>query len=267
MALPDFAIIGAMKCGTSTLAAQLGAQDGVFMTTPKEPNFFSDDPVFANGMGWYEALFDAAADGDLKGEASTHYTKLPTHPGAAARMHAAVPDAKLIYLMRDPVERAISHYIHEWTQGVISGILDDAVTQNPEIIAYSRYDLQLAPWRALFGDDAILPLRLEDMKTDPQGVFDRVAAHLGRPGAFRWQNDLGAQNVSAERIRKFPLYDLLIEHPVASSLRRTLAPRWLRDAIKRNLQMRQRPELSEASRQRLAEAVADGAVVWRAAAL
>ena len=62
MPLPDFVIIGAMKCGTSTLAAQLGAQDGVFMTTPKEPNFFSDDAVFAQGLPWYESLFEAAAE-------------------------------------------------------------------------------------------------------------------------------------------------------------------------------------------------------------
>ena len=57
MALPDFFIIGAMKCGTSTLQAQLARQDGVFMTTPKEPNFFSDDDIFAKGRAWYEGLF------------------------------------------------------------------------------------------------------------------------------------------------------------------------------------------------------------------
>ena len=87
------------------------------MTTPKEPNFFSDDEIFARGLPWYENLFDAAASDDLKGEASTHYTKLPTYPNAAARLHAAHPDAKLIYLTRDPVERLVSHHIHEWTMG------------------------------------------------------------------------------------------------------------------------------------------------------
>ena len=58
---PDFIIIGAMKCGTSTLAAQLACQDGVFLTTPKEPNFFSDDEIYARGHGWYRSLFAAAA--------------------------------------------------------------------------------------------------------------------------------------------------------------------------------------------------------------
>ena len=78
MGLPDFLIIGAMKCGTSTLQAQLARQPGVFMSTPKEPNYFSDDEVHAQGQARYEGLFSGAAEGDLTGEASTHYTKLPT---------------------------------------------------------------------------------------------------------------------------------------------------------------------------------------------
>jgi hypothetical protein len=265
MALPDFIIIGAMKCGTSTLAAQLAAQDGVFVTTPKEPNFFSDEDVFAKGMGWYEALFEGAAPGDLKGEASTHYTKLPTYPAAAARAHAAAPGARLIYLMREPVGRAISHYVHEWTQGIAGDDLDHAIDALPEMTAYSRYDEQLAPWRALYGLDAILCLRLEDMKADPQGTLERVAVHLGRPGAFRWVEDMAPQNVSAERIRRFPGYAALVESAPATWLRRNLIPQALRDLIKGRLQMRERPEPTAANRARLAEETVSGKAEWQAA--
>ncbi|MGR3434230.1 MAG: sulfotransferase, partial [Shimia sp.] len=73
MPYPDFLIIGAMKCGTTTLAAQLGRQDGVFVCDPKEPFYFSDDAVHARGPDWYRGLFAAAAPGDLKGEGSTRY--------------------------------------------------------------------------------------------------------------------------------------------------------------------------------------------------
>jgi hypothetical protein len=90
MSRPDFLIIGAMKSGTSTLAAQLSEQAGIFMTTPKEPNFFSDDDVYAQGLPWYAALFDAAEPGDIKGEASTHYTKRPTYPETLARAQAVL---------------------------------------------------------------------------------------------------------------------------------------------------------------------------------
>ncbi len=91
---PDFIIIGAMKCGTSTLYEQLAAQPGVFMCTPKEPNFFSDDRIYANGLDWYRGLFAPAPAGALCGEASTHYTKLPTHPATLERLVDARAPAK-----------------------------------------------------------------------------------------------------------------------------------------------------------------------------
>jgi hypothetical protein len=257
MALPDFVIIGAMKCGTSTLAAQLAAQPGVFMTTPKEPNFFSDDAVFARGLPWYEALYAAAAPGDLKGEASTHYAKLPTHPHAAARLHAAVPRARLIYLTRDPMERLVSHYIHEWTMGTLDCGLEEAVARHPELIDYGRYEMQLAPWRRLFGDDRILRLTLEGMQAAPQATLDQVADFLGRPGAFVWQAERARENASAERLRKFPLYDLVVEHPIPAALRRALVPRRLREAVKARLRMRERPALSDAARRRIAARLAE----------
>ncbi len=78
--LPDFIIIGAMKSATTTLHGLLASQPGVFMSTPKEPCFFSDDEVWARGVGWYASLFEAAPAGALLGESSTHYTKLPTYP-------------------------------------------------------------------------------------------------------------------------------------------------------------------------------------------
>lgn len=255
---PDFVVIGAMKCGTSTLAAQLAAQPGVFVTTPKEPEFFSDDAVFARGPDWYASLYADAAPGDLRGEASTGLTKLPTHPRAAGRLHAAAPEARLIYITRDPIERLISHYMHEWSLGAISCPLEEAVERHPELIDYGRYEMQLAPWRALFGEDRILRLTLEGMQADPQGTLDRVAAFLGRPGAFAWVEDRARVNASAERLRRFPLYDLIVEHPLPAALRRALVPTALREAVKRRLRMEVRPEISPARRADLARRLAEG---------
>ena len=78
--MPDFLIIGAMKCATTSLHDQLAAQPGLFMSEPKEPFFFSNDEVYARGIDWYAGLFAGAAAGDLCGESSTHYTKLPSYP-------------------------------------------------------------------------------------------------------------------------------------------------------------------------------------------
>lgn len=252
MSHPDYIIIGAMKCGTSTLAAQLGAQPGIFMTTPKEPNYFSDDAVFARGPEWYAGLFAAAAPGDLRGEASTHYTKLPTHPQALARLQATGLRPKLIYLLRDPIERLVSHYIHEWSMGVIRLPLVEALTRHPELISYSCYGRQLAPWVAAFGADDLLVLHMDGLKRDPQALLDRVGAFLGREGLV-WQQDLAQMNVSAERIRRFPLHGLLIDNPLAARLRRMLVPQGLRDRIKAARQMQARPALDAATRAHLLE--------------
>ena len=250
---PDFLIIGAMKCGTSTLQAQLARQQGIFMTTPKEPNFFSDPDIWARGMDWYQGLFAGARPGDLKGEASTHYTKLPTYPECAARLIAALPDIRLVYMTRDPIARLISHYLHEWSMGVITCDLETALERHPELIAYSCYGMQIAPYVEAYGAARICLSSLERIEAAPQAELSRVAAFIGYPGAAVWQSAEARMNVSAERIRRFPGYGLLVDNPVAAGLRRVLVPKALRQAVKRRLQRRDRPELEPASRQRLVE--------------
>jgi len=244
---PDFIIIGAMKCGTSTLAAQLGQQNGIFLTTPKEPNFFSDDDVFARGLPWYAALFDGAATGEIKGEASTHYTKLPTHPDTVARMTAVLPHLRLVYMVRDPVQRAVSHFIHEWTERRMSGDLDSAVQTYPELVEYGLYTKQITPFIEAYGIDAICLTSLERLKANPQDELVRIAHHVGLKRQAVWQDDLGAQNVSGERVRKLPLHSLLIDNPVARGLRRTLVPQSLRTRLAKSRQMHDRPTLSPAA--------------------
>lgn len=255
MTRPDFIIIGAMKCGTSTLQAQIAAQDGVFMTTPKEPNFFSDDDVYERGAGWYAGLFSEAREGDLRGEASTHYTKLPTHPHTVERLAAFAPEAKFIYLMRHPVDRLVSHYIHEWSMAAAPGSIDEAAAAGSVYVDYGRYAFQLAPFIERFGRAGILPVFLERMTAEPDETLQRVAAFIGL-GAAQWRDDLGTQNVSAERVRRLPLARYLIENETATKLRRRLAPQSLRNRIKKRLQMSERPELSDAARARI-EAIFD----------
>jgi hypothetical protein len=257
MALPDFLIVGAMKCGTSTLAAQLGAQPGLFMTTPKEPNFFSDDDVYARGMAWYEALFDAAPASALKGEASTHYTKRPTHPDTLARLTAALPSApRIVYLIRDPVERTLSHYLHERTMGEIATDIESAFDSHPEMVAYSCYGQQIAPYVQAFGAERIHVTSLERMERQPQDVLDEVCAFLGHAGAPVWQEERARVNASAERIRLLPMHKLLVDNPVATALRRALVPQALRQRIKQSRQIQDRPQLSPARRHALEEVFA-----------
>ena len=141
MTTPHYIIIGAMKSGTSTLAAQLGAQGGIFMSDPKEPQYFSDDPVYAKGPGWYGQLFSHAKPGDLLGEASTHYTKLPTYPETVTRMKAACPELRLVYMIRNPMARLVSHYIHAWSEAELTCSLENALETVPELVDYGLYGM------------------------------------------------------------------------------------------------------------------------------
>jgi hypothetical protein len=246
-ARPDFVVIGAMKCGTTTLAAQLAAQAGVFVTDPKEPNFFSDDEIWARGAGWYAGLFEAAGPGELRGEASTHYTKLPTHPRTLERM-GQVWEAppRLIYMIRDPVARAVSHYIHGWSRDELTGPLEAAVVAHPELVEYGCYGMQVAPYVEAYGAGSVLLTSLEAMKADPHAEMARIGAFLGRDLA--WIADLEARNVSSERARRLPLHGLLVGNPVATALRRALVPKALRSRIRRARTLQERPELPASSR-------------------
>lgn len=264
MKRPDFIILGAMKSGTSTLAAQLGAQPGIFMSDPKEPHYFSEDAEYARGPAWYAALFAAAAEGDLTGEASTSYTKLPTYPDTVARARAALEAPRLVYMIRNPVERAVSHFVHEWSQGVMSDDMVAEFSRHPEIVDYGRYAMQIRPWIEAFGADSVHLTSLEALQADPQGVLQEVATFIGHAGPVTWDPGRARENVSAARIRKLPFHWLLIDSPPAEWLRRNLVPQSLRDRVKRNRQMHNRPELPDTLRAALEVSFAEDHAALRA---
>lgn len=253
--LPDFVVIGAMKCATSTLADQLNGQDGVFITDPKEPCYFSDDHVYEQGLDSYSRLFEAASPGDLLGEASTHYTKLPNLPDTIARMQAADLDAKFVYVMRHPVDRLISHFVHAWTMKEVQVGIEEAVDAGLGLVEFGCYAMQLQPYLEAFGRDRVLPVFYHHMTAHPDDELRRICAFLGLQGEPSWNHGQERQNVSAQRMRTSPLRDALLNAPVLRTVRKWF-PRDLRDRVKGLWQMKKRPELSEATRQRV-EAVFD----------
>ena len=249
--LPDFIIIGAMKSATSTLHNQLSAQPGIFMSTPKEPNFFSDDDIYSRGLTWYTGLFHDANPGDICGESSTHYTKLPDYPDTISRLKSAVPQPKLIYVMRHPIDRLVSHYMHQWSEGVISCDINRAIDRYPELINYSCYGMQLQPYLEAFGSDALLLLQFEDLKKNKDKTLERIGEFLGLRKTFHWVDSLDRDNVSSQRLRRFPGYEILVNSKPMSWIRRNLVPQSVRDRIKKKLSMQQRPEISPDQYQRL----------------
>ncbi|MBE8232876.1 MAG: sulfotransferase domain-containing protein, partial [Endozoicomonadaceae bacterium] len=245
MTKPDFIIIGAMKSATSTLHTQLALQPGIFLTNPKEPNYFSDDSRYNRGEAWYDALFLDAKQDDICGESSTHYTKLPDYPDTVKRMSKRLETPKLIYLMRHPIDRLVSQYIHQWSQNVFKYDINQAIDRYEELTAYSCYALQLEPYIKQFGGKNILPIFTEAIKKEPQKQLERVARFIGYKGNVLWHDDVGEQNVSRERIRPFPGYSWLVQSKLMTLLRRGLVPQSIRNKIKNQYTMQERPVIDE----------------------
>ena len=241
--LPNFLIVGAMKCATSTLHEQLALQPGIFMSELKEPNFFSNDEQYAKGIEWYLSHFQAASADDLCGESSTHYTKLSTYPHTVERIRKYLPEVKLIYVMRHPIERLVSQYIHEWTMGVISVDINQAIRQHPELVDYSRYSMQLKPYFETFGRERVLPVFFERFLNYKQEELERICHFIGYEGKPIWNSKLDAQNVSKERMRKSALRDLLVETPVLREIRRQFIPKSWRTWVRSLWTMKKKPEI------------------------
>lgn len=253
MPKPDFIIIGAMKSATSTLHEQLALQPGFFMSTPKEPNFFSDDPIYDLGLDWYADLFAEARADDICGESSTHYTKLPDYPFTIERMKAYLPSLKLIYVLRHPIERLISHYIHQWSQNVIKTDINQAIDEFDELINYSRYSMQIAPFIEAYGAENIHIAFSEAFRVRPQYEMEKVVHFLGYSQPVTWYDDLPEQNVSSQRLRRFSGYDLMINNPVLAWMRRNFIPQSLRNAVKSQLTLKKRPQIDEQHMLKLTE--------------
>jgi hypothetical protein len=241
--LPDFLVVGAMKCGTTTLHEQLAAQPGVFMSTPKEPNFFSDDNEYARGLEWYCSLFEAASPRALCGESSTHYTKLPTYPRTISRMTSHLKTTKFIYIMRHPIDRLMSQYAHEWTKRRVSGPMAEAIRTNPELVAYSQYAMQLEPYLEYFGPDRVLPVMFDALTTRSQEILKQVCRFIGLVSTPHWDNAKAHENASNQRLRTSPVRDWLADAPVLRSLRRRVLPPWMNERIKRLWSLNEPPRL------------------------
>jgi hypothetical protein len=241
---PDFIIIGAMKCATSTLHEQLAMQPGLFMSELKEPNFFSNDQEYQKGWDWYLSHFADAQTTDLCGESSTHYTKLPTYPQTIERIAQYLPEAKFIYVMRHPIDRLVSQYIHEVTQKVINIDINRAIYEHPELIDYSRYTMQLEPYFATFGQAKILPIFFERMLNSSQAELTKVGKFINYSGNPTWQENIDAQNVSSERLMKSAWRDFVVEMPGLKQIRQKFIPKSFRNWVKGFWQMKDKPQLT-----------------------
>jgi len=132
--LPNLIIIGSPKCGTTSLYYYLGLHPEIFMSREKELNFFMEERNWRRGLDWYRAQFETSRSVSVWGEASPGYTHHPIFPGVPRRMHSVVPRARLIQIVRDPMKRHLSHYLHQLRLGnVEAGRFDDDFIVMPSL--------------------------------------------------------------------------------------------------------------------------------------
>lgn len=208
--LPDFIIIGGQRCGSTSLYRSLTSHPGILSARIKEVHFF--DLAYQRGLPWYQANFPLSASAKIQqmfrggeqpyltGEASPYYL---FHPLVPARVKAALPQVKLIALLRNPIDRAYSHYQHYIAAGFEQLSFEEAIEREPErlrgeeekllqdgnycsynhqmysYLARGRYTEQLQRWWRHFPREQILLITSEEFSENPSAVSRRALEFLG----------------------------------------------------------------------------------------
>lgn len=271
MTLPNFLVIGAMKSGTTSLCRQLGEHPDVFMPAKKEPHFFSyegEQPSFKERskktknivatLAEYEALFAGAGGQRAVGEGSTSYLHIER---AAARIHARIPHARLVAILREPVDRAWSHFHHSVRSGRepfdgFERAIRDEERRTAEgwgdpyaYKAKGLYAQQLRRYFALFPREQIFVCLFDDLMEDAPRLYRDVFAFLGVDPNFT--PDLSRKyNVGGDADEVFDHRPGIVERirMAVSPARRKYHPSEkppFPDALRRELEELYRPEIED----------------------
>lgn len=195
-ALPNLLIIGAQKCGTTSLDGYLAQHPEVSMARPKELDFFiareeHDDYVvdgnWDRGVEWYSSHFPD--DARVRGEASPNYTIFPHARGIPERAARVVPDAKLVYMVRDPIDRVVAHYLHRRAAGRETRSLDATLGDLDRypisgFVSRSRYFTQLERWLEHYPRASLLVVAQEDLRDRRVETLREIFDFLGVDESF-----------------------------------------------------------------------------------
>lgn len=163
-----------MKAGTNTLHRLLDAHPDIFMTKkPKEPSWFAGSNS-GKDEGWYLSLFTEAGATRYRGEASTDYTRAPRLKGAAEKIACYAPDARILYITRDPLDRALSHFWWDVQYSAEGRSFKDAASRSREIIDVGYYAMQIAPYLDTFGRERVQVVTLENLTADAPALLGEI---------------------------------------------------------------------------------------------
>lgn len=267
--LPNLIVIGSAKCGTTSLHRYLQQHPQITMATPngtgpsldndsdaKEMRFFWRQD-WEEKLGWYRSHFEGMTTA-IRGEATPAYSAHPFHPGVAERIHSVAPDVRLVYLVRDPIDRVVAHHIQqrvdgerrsldEWAAGGVS--LDD------QIVCPSLYATQLEQYLRHFPQSQILVVDQSDLRRHRQATLQGIFGFVGADPTF-WSESLEVEhNTRSEKHVLTPAGRKVFQRVLDPAGRRLGGRSWskARPAVRRRLSARidERPQVGEPLRSEL----------------
>lgn len=263
ISLPTFFLIGASKSGTTSLNHYLGTHPEIAMAEPQEPHQLLG-PNYEGRLGNYGALY--TCDARLRGETSSGYANYPYNAEIVDRIADTVPDARLLYLVRDPVDRTIAHYAQHIIKGDEHRSLEEALAPpSPDnyYVAASRYGTQVERYLRRFGEERILVIDHVELRDQRRQALCQVFAHVGADPEF-WDEAFAVEhNVRAgenpENVRLNVVGRTLRDSKLNAISRRAL-PEPLRRAglkwVRKGMGQQVLPETSPQLHELLAEALA-----------
>jgi hypothetical protein len=233
---PQVMIIGAQKCGTTTLYRDLMGHPDIFFPLNKEPEVLVKYPDVDDARSRYKQLYGNARPDQILAEASTAYTKMPTHSGLpklAKRLCG--PELKLIYLTRNPIERIVSQYQHDFHHHVITDNFSHAIRNDHRLIDYSRFAWQLQPWIDEFGGDNVLTFDLSDYSADRAGHVGKILRFIGANPERLTAIDENLRANSASEVKHIPnaMLEKFIYSELYQNALKALFTQKFRDRVKR----------------------------------
>jgi Sulfotransferase domain len=234
--LPNLIIIGGLKCGTTSIHHYLGLHPEIQMSKPKELNFFARELNWDLGLDWYASRFDDRFK--VRGESSPHYTNLPRFDGVAERIREHCPDARLLYMVRDPIKRILSHWVHATGAGYETREMIPTLSE-PETSYMNRsmYWMQLQPYLERFDRSQIEVITQEELQSEREQTMRKAFAFAGVEASFTSEQfDREWEKSSAKQGDKYQFMEKLIKLPGFRSFDRNFdrlpeSMRWLVEKV------------------------------------
>lgn len=263
LCFPNVIVIGAQKCGTSSMHRYLNWHPSISMSRVKEINFFIEGHNWRHGLGWYSRHFDSTAP--VRGESSPSYTAVETFPGVASKIAQVIPDVKLIYMVRDPIERLISHYVHAVSKGSENRSIS-AVARDRNYLERSMYWLQIREYLEYFQTSRILVVETDDLRRERAATMRQVFRFLGVNADF-FSNMFHWEHHRSRRKRRKTKIGLRIASSRFGRWIESVEPPW--QSRIRNIvyfpfsRLIERPTLTESDRRELVSQLSDDAAAFR----